>query len=133
MLCIKLKLKMFMETFTKIKSYLTSVITKKIQNITIKQITCSLNERETCGVLIKDIVRLKSKMYYFIFTTESKKAKSINKNVVDDELVCKNYKNALFNRLYMRNERNRTQGYSIGSYRFNEISLSSYYDEKIYT
>ena len=32
-LFIKLKLKMFMKNFTKTKSYLTSVITQKIQNI----------------------------------------------------------------------------------------------------
>ena len=38
---MKLKLKMFMKTSTKIKSYLTSVITQKIQNITIIQITWS--------------------------------------------------------------------------------------------
>ena len=35
---VKLRLKMFMKTSTKIKSHLTSAITKKVQNITIMQI-----------------------------------------------------------------------------------------------
>ena len=35
---IKLKLKMFMKTSTKIKSHLAAVITQRIQNITIMQI-----------------------------------------------------------------------------------------------
>ena len=38
-LCIKLKLKMFIKTSKKIKSYLALVITQKIQNITIMQMT----------------------------------------------------------------------------------------------
>ena len=33
--CVNLKLKMFMKSSTSIKNYLTSVISKKIQNITI--------------------------------------------------------------------------------------------------
>ena len=37
--CVNLKLKMFMKSSTSIKNYLTSVISKKIQNITIMQIT----------------------------------------------------------------------------------------------
>ena len=36
--CIKLRLEGFMKTYTKIKSYLTSVIIEKIQNITMVQI-----------------------------------------------------------------------------------------------
>ena len=37
-LYIKLKLKMFMKAYTKIKSYLTSIIIQKIQNIIAVQI-----------------------------------------------------------------------------------------------
>ena len=37
--CVNLKLKMFMKSSTSIKNFLTSVISKKIQNITIMQIT----------------------------------------------------------------------------------------------
>ena len=39
MLIYKLKLKLFMKTSTKIKSYLTSVLIQKIQSITMIQIT----------------------------------------------------------------------------------------------
>ena len=49
---------------------------------------------------IKGFVGLKSKMYTFITEDnhESKKAKGI----IDDELKYEDYKNALFNRSYMR-------------------------------
>ena len=40
-------------------------------------------------------------------TTNLKKQKKINKNVVDDELKYEDYKNVLFNRSYMRHEMNR--------------------------
>ena len=58
---------------------------------------------------------------------ESKKAKDINKNVVDDELKHKDCKNVLFNRSYMRHEMIRIQNkdYNIGSYR----SYVSSYDD----
>ena len=39
MLINKLKLKLFMKTSTKIKSYLTSILIQKIQSITMIQIT----------------------------------------------------------------------------------------------
>ena len=39
MLIYKLKLKLFMKTSTKIKSYLTSVLIQNIQSITMIQIT----------------------------------------------------------------------------------------------
>ena len=49
---------------------------------------------------IKGFVGLKSKMYTFITEDnhESKKAKGI----IDDELKYEDYKNALFNRSYIR-------------------------------
>ena len=84
---------------------------------------------ETCGVPIKGFVGLKSKIYTLITEEkhESKKAKDINKNVIDDELKYEDYKNVLFNKSYMRNEMNRIQykDHNIGSYRTNKISLRS--------
>ena len=59
---------------------------------------------ETCDVHIKSFVGLKPKMY--TFTTEdnreSKRAKSINKHVVNYELKYEEYKTALFNKSYIR-------------------------------
>ena len=85
---------------------------------------------ETYSVPIKGFVGLKSKMCTFIKEDnhESKKAKGINNNVVDDELKYEDYKNVLFNRSYTRHEMNGIQikDHNIGSYRINEISLSSY-------
>ena len=48
---------------------------------------------ETCDVPIKGFVGLRSKLYTFITedTRESKKAKTINKNAVDDELKYEDY------------------------------------------
>ena len=66
---------------------------------------------ETSGMPIKGLAVLKSIMFTFITEDnhESKKAKAINKNFVDDELKYENYKNILFNRSYMRHEMNRIQ------------------------
>ena len=64
---------------------------------------------------------------------ESKKAKDINKNVVDDELGYEDYKNTFFNISYMRHWKNRiqTKYHNTGSYSINKISLSSW--QIIYT
>ena len=84
---------------------------------------------ETCGVAIKGFVGLKSKMYTLITEEkhESKKAKDINKNVIDDELKYEDYKNVLFNKSYMRDEMNRIQykDHNIRSYRTHKTSLRS--------
>ena len=52
---------------------------------------------------------VKCKMYNFIteHNYESKKAKSTNKNVVDNEPKYEDYKNVLFKRSYMRHDMNR--------------------------
>ena len=68
----------------------------------------------------------------YTFVTEdhyckSKKAKSINKKVTDDELKYVNYKSVLFTKSHTRHEMNRIQieDYSIGLHRTNTTSLSS--------
>ena len=62
-------------------------------------------------------------MYTFITedSHESKKAKVINENVVDDELKYEDCKNVLFNRSYMRHGMNRiwSKDHNIGSHRVN--------------
>ena len=84
---------------------------------------------ETSGLPIKGFLGLKSKSYTFITEEnhETKKAKTINKAVANDELKYEDYKNVLFNRSYMRQDMNRIQSknQNIGSYRINKISLSS--------
>ena len=74
-------------------------------------------------------------MYTFIKKDNHKfkKAKGINKNVIDNELKHTDYKNFLFNnRSYMRHEMNRIQSknHTIKSYRINKFPLSSYNDKK---
>ena len=84
---------------------------------------------ETCGLPIRGFVGLKSKIYTLITEEkhESKKAKNINKNVIDDELKYEDCKNVLFNKSYMRNEMNRIQykDHNIGSYRTHDVYLRS--------
>ena len=62
----------------------------------------------------------------------TKKSKGINKNVVDDELKYEDNKNVLFNRSYMRHEKNRIQSkdHIVAWYNINENSLSSYDNKK---
>ena len=57
-----------------------------------------------CGMPREGFTGLKPKMYTFMTKDnhESKKAKNINKNVVDDELKHEDYKSVLFNRSYIR-------------------------------
>ena len=78
---------------------------------------------------IKGFVGLKSKMYTFLAEDnhESKKAESINKNVVDNELKCGDYKNYLLNKSYMRHKMNgiQSENHNIGSYSISKISFSS--------
>ena len=55
-------------------------------------------------MVMKGFVGLKSNMYTFITegNHEFKKAKGINKNVVDDELKYKDYRNIYFNKSNMK-------------------------------
>ena len=77
---------------------------------------------ETCGLPIKGFVGLKSKVHTFIRKDnhKSKKAKDINRNVIDDEVKYENYNNVLFNSSSMRYELNRIQSkdHNIGLCRF---------------
>ena len=65
---------------------------------------------ETGGVAIKEFVGLKPKMYLFLVddSSEHRKAKGINKNVV--ETISHNeYKNVLLNKKCLRHAMNRSQ------------------------
>ena len=81
---MKLKLKMFIKNSRKIMSYLNAVIIKKIQNITIMQITV-VGKMKHVLLLSKDFLGLKPKIHTFITEDnhESKKGKVINKNAFD--------------------------------------------------
>ena len=67
---------------------MTSVITQKPKNISrnANNLVVRKMKDETCDVSIKGFAELKYKMYTFITDKnhESKKAKDINKNVLDD-------------------------------------------------
>ena len=77
---------------------------------------------ETCGLPIKGFVGLKSKIHTFIRKDnhKSKKAKDINRNVIDNEVKYESYNNVLFNSSSMRYELNRIQSkdHNIGLCRF---------------
>ena len=86
---------------------------------------------ETLGVLIKDFAWLTFIIYTFITEDNHKsiKARGINKNVVDTELIYEDFKNILFNGLYMIR---LSKDHNAGLYGINEKSLSSYNDKNIY-
>ena len=76
---------MFMKTSTKTKSYYQKD-SKYYMNL--NNLADNKMKDDTCSMPINGFVRLKSKMYIF-FTEEnheSKKAKDIDKNIVDDKL-----------------------------------------------
>ena len=85
---------------------------------------------KTSDMLRKGFVRLKSKTYALITEDnhKTKKAKCINKNVINDELKYEDYKNAFFNRSFMRHKMNRIQSENpnIGLHTINENFLSLY-------
>ena len=88
---------------------------------------------ETAGVPIKEFVRFKPKMYYFLGddNNEHRKAKGVNKNVVAEKSHNK-YKNALLCDKCLRHSMNRIQSKNntTGTYEI-YISLSCFVD-KIY-
>ena len=95
---------MFMKTSTKIKSIDFSNYPKdsKYYNNANGLVVGRIKD-ETCSMPVKGFIGLESKMYIFITegNYESKKAKSIIKTAVVDELKYEDYKNVLFNRSYM--------------------------------
>ena len=89
---------------------------------------------ETGGVAIKEFIGLKPKIYSFLVddSNEHRKAKGINKNVV--ETISHNeYKNVLLNKKSVRHSMNRSErkDHRIGTFEINRIKLSCF-DKKIY-
>ena len=80
----------------------------------------------------KKFCRIKIQNVYVQNNHESKKAKGINKNVVDDALKNEEYKNVLFYRSYMKVEMNRIQSkdHNMRWHRIHKIALFSYNDKK---
>ena len=88
---------------------------------------------ETRGVVIEEFVGLKPKIYSFLVdSSEHKKAKGVNKNVVTT-LSHNEYKDILLNNKWIRHSMNRIQSkdHRIGTYKIKKISLSCF-DDKIY-
>ena len=83
---------------------------------------------EACGIPIDEFIGLKSKMYSYIMENEkvNKAAKGIKKNVIENNIRHKDYKDTLFNERQMRHKMNtiRSKMHEIGSYEINKISLS---------
>ena len=88
---------------------------------------------ETCGLPIKRFVGLKEKMYTYIIEDNHKfrKAKNLNKNVVDNELKYEDQKNFLFNATYIKHKKNgiQSKSHNIGTYIINKVFQSCYNDK----
>ena len=82
---------------------------------------------EMAGVAIKECVGLKPQMYSFLVndSSEQKKAKAVNKNVVTT-ISHDECKDVLLNIKCLRHSMNRIQSknHQIGAYEINKISLS---------
>ena len=76
---------------------------------------------ETAGVAIKEFVRLKPKMYYFLVddSSEHKKAKGLNKNVVSTT-SHNEYRDVLLN----KNRNRMEQDHRAETYEINKIFSS---------
>ena len=90
---------------------------------------------ETAGVAIEGYVGIKPKMYSFLVddSSEHKKAKGVNKNVVAT-ISHSEYKDVLLNNKCLRHSMSRIQNknHKIGTYEINKIS-TVWYNDKIYT
>ena len=87
------------------------------------------------GVAIKEFVGLKPNIYLFLVVddnSEQKKAKGVNKNVVE-RINDSEYKDILLNQNCLRHSMNRIQSKNQrrGTYEINKISLS-FFDDKIH-
>ena len=89
---------------------------------------------ETTGVAIKEFSKLKPKTYFFFVddSTEDKKAKVVNKNVVAT-IIHNEYKDVFLSKKCLRHSINRiqSQDHRKGTYDIIKISLSCF-DDKIY-
>ena len=83
--CIKLKLKMFRKILVRLKKWLISVIVQVESNYyDSNKLVVGKMKDKTAGVAITEFVGLKLKIYSFLGddSSEHKKAKGVNKNVV---------------------------------------------------
>ena len=89
---------------------------------------------ETAGVVIEELVRLKTKIYSYLEDdhSEHKKTKGINKNIVATISHNKN-EDFLLNKKCLRHPMDRIQNkdYKTGTFEITKISLSCF-DDKIY-
>ena len=90
---------------------------------------------EEDDVTIEEFLGLKPKMYFFFVndSSEHKKAKGVNKNIVAT-LRLNDYKRVLLNNKCLRHSMNRieSKNHRIGSYEINKILLS-WFDDKIHS
>ena len=89
---------------------------------------------EIAGVPIMKFVGLKLKMYSFLVddSSEHKKAKVVNRNIVE-KITHNEYKDVLLNQKCLRHLMNRIQSknHTVRTYEINNISFSCF-DDRIY-
>ena len=89
---------------------------------------------EAEGIPITELVGLRSKMYSYIKDNKkgSRTAKGIKKNVIEQKIRHKNYKDTLFNKKQMHHLMRliRSEKHQLGSYMVNKISLSCFDDKR---
>ena len=116
-------------TIHKTKVTLRFVIKSKCDDDSNKLV---VGKDETVGVAIEEFFGIKPKMYSILVddSSEHKKAKDVNKNVVAT-ISHNEYKDVLLNNKCFRHSINRiqTKNQWIGTYEINKISLSMFDDK----
>ena len=103
---------------------------------------CNVNKKiiekfkgEACGIPITEFIGLKSKMYSYVKDNEKggRTAKSIKKNVIENNIKHEDYKSTLINKEQMHHKMKtiRSQRHQVGSYEINKVLLSCF-DDKYY-
>ena len=89
---------------------------------------------EAAGIPIIEFIGLRSKMYSYIKDNQigAKTAKGIKKNIINNDLKHKDYKEVLLNDKQMRHTMRsiRSSNHELGSFELNKISLSCFDDKR---
>jgi hypothetical protein len=89
---------------------------------------------ETKGIQITEFVGLRSKMYSYTKNGggEDKTAKGVGRNVINDVITHKDYRDVLTEKKQMRHTMNsiRSVGHTLGTYEQQKVSLSCFDDKR---
>jgi len=105
----------------------------KLYHKTNKKVLGKFKDEAVCKI-INEFAGLRSKMYSYVKDNgeNNKTAKGINKIVIKNDLKHEAYKSTLLNseQIYHKMKTIRSDRHQLGSYEFNEVSLSCFDDKR---